>query len=438
MSDFVDLRTVRGKRTSIVIDNSKVEEISENLFQGAAIRALFGGAWGFVRTDSLEGLDEKVKSAQRIAKKIGRRDLLNLARSEPGTSVNIPVSKDPASLTLEDKVALTKEIERAAQLPGISSTRAFYFEAQSTTSYSSSEGLELQSRVTRTGFGISAVAARGSLLQSSGEIRAGVMGLEIFDKHDAFALARDAATTALALLDADPPKGGRFPVILDQELGGVFIHEAVGHATEGDIILEGGSCLGGKLGQQIGSDIVTVKDDPSLPHYGRYPFDDEGNASRETVLVRDGVLSSYLHSRETAGRLGGDPRNARAQNYSKPVVRMSNTYVANGDRSFEELLEEMGDGVYLIGSRGGQVNTAEGVFQFNARRGYLVRNGEMTKLLRDVSLSGQTLQILGSVQAIASDLRFNSGGCGKAGQTVPVGDGAPHMFIEKATVGGAG
>lgn len=438
MSDFFDVRTVRGKRTGIVIDNSKVEEISESLFQGAAIRALRGGAWGFVRTDSLERLDDKVESAQRIARKIDRRDILNLARSEPGRSVEVPASKDPASLTLEDKVALIREIERAAQLPGISSTRAFYFESESTTSYRSSEGLALQSRVTRTGFGISAVASRGSLLQSSSEIRAGVMGLEIFDRHDAFHLARSAAKTALALLDADLPKGGRFPVVLDQELGGVFIHEAVGHATEGDIILEGGSCLEGKLGQPIGSDIVTVKDDPSLPHYGHYPFDDEGSASKETALVEDGVLRSYLHSRETAGRLGGVPRNARAQSYSKPVVRMSNTYVANGDRSFEELLEEMGDGVYLVGSRGGQVNTAEGVFQFNARRGYLVRNGEMTNLLRDVSLSGQTLEILKGVRSIASDLRFNSGGCGKAGQTVPVSDGAPHMFIEKATVGGAG
>ena len=117
---------------------------------------------------------------------------------------------------------------------------------------------------------------------------------------------------------------------------------------------------------------------------------------------------------------------------------MSNTYIANGDWKLEEILEELGNGVYLAGSRGGQVSTGEGVFQFNAKRGYLVENGERTKLLRDVSLSGKILETLMHVKAVANDLKFNSGRCGKAGQLVPVSDGSPHLLIEHATVGGAG
>jgi TldD protein len=171
---------------------------------------------------------------------------------------------------------------------------------------------------------------------------------------------------------------------------------------------------------------------------GYYPFDDEGSASQETVLVKDGILSSYLHSRETAGRMGGVPRNARAQGTDRPIVRMSNTYIAKGDWRLDEIFEELGNGVYLLGSRGGQVNTAEGVFQFNAKRGYLVENGEKTKLIRDASLSGKILEILKDVRAVGDDLKFNSGRCGKSGQLVPVSDGSPHLMIEKATVGGAG
>jgi len=220
--------------------------------------------------------------------------------------------------------------------------------------------------------------------------------------------------------------------------GRVFVHEAVGHATEGDIILEGDSCLDDKLGSMIGSEAVTVKDDPSLMYNGYYPFDDEGSASRETVLVDRGVLSSYLNSRETAARLGGTPRNARAEGTDRPVVRMSNTYIANGDWKTEELFEELGDGVYLAGSRGGQVSTGEGVFQFNAKRGYLVERGEKTRLLRDVSLSGKILETLMHVSAVGNDLKFNSGRCGKSGQLVPVSDGSPHLLVTQATVGGAG
>ncbi|HII05857.1 MAG TPA: TldD/PmbA family protein [Methanotrichaceae archaeon] len=440
MDEFNDLRVVRGKNTRIVLDNGELDEISESFFQGAAIRALFGGSWGFVQTESLDDLVGKLETAKKAARRIARNETLTLASSQPGISTKVPVKKDPSDLSLEEKVELIREIEDAAKVEGVSSTQAVYNEVLVKTTYSSSDGRDLEYEATRVGFYITAVANRSGLYQAGMESKAGICGLELFDEVDAPGLARRAGETAVALLNAKAPKGGSFPVIVDQELGGVFVHEAVGHATEADIILEGGSILEGKIGEKIGSDLVTVKDDPSLPLFGRYPFDDEGSASSETIMVEDGVLRSYLHSRETAGRLGGTPRNARAQGCARPVVRMSNTYIAPGkdDWKFEEILEKMTDGVYLLGSRGGQVSTAEGVFQFNAKRGYLVENGEVTSLLRDVSLSGHTLEILARVKVVGNDLKFNSGRCGKSGQLVPVGDGSPHLLIEEATVGGAG
>ena len=101
-------------------------------------------------------------------------------------------------------------------------------------------------------------------------------------------------------------------------------------------------------------------------------------------------------------------------------------------------MQELGDGIYLAGSRGGQVSTGEGVFQFNAKRGYIIKDGEKAKLLRDVSLSGKILETLLHVQAVGNDLKYNSGRCGKAGQLVPVSDGSPHLLVSRATVGGAG
>jgi TldD protein len=438
MSEFYDLRILKGSRTRIVLDNGKLEEISEAPFQGAAVRALSGGAWGFVTTDSIDGLDDRIDLAKRIARKINRLEDLLLAEAPAGKSVHIGVKKNPQDLSLEEKVELLKEIENAANVSGVSSTQAVYSEVELIANYRSSEGLDLESEMTRMAFYIGAIASKNGLFQGSGEGRSGVGGLELFDKENPVELARKVGQTAVALLDADVPKGGSFPVVLDQELAGVFVHEAVGHATEADIILEGGSCLEGRLGQKIGSEMVTVIDDPSLMQNGYYPFDDEGSMAQETVLVKDGILNAYLHSRETAGRMGGVPRNARAQGTDRPVVRMSNTYIANGDWKLEEIMEELGDGVYLVGSRGGQVNTAEGVFQFNAKRGYLIEKGQKTKLLRDVSLSGKILEIMQDIRAVGNDLKFNSGRCGKAGQLVPVSDGSPHLLIDKATVGGAG
>ncbi len=436
--EFYDVRTLRGSRTRIVLDNGKLEEIAQAPFQGAAVRALWKGAWGFVTTDSVGDLGKEIDLARSIARKIDRQEDLQLAAAPAGRSIAVAVKKDPQSLSLEEKVAFLREIEDAAKVNGVSSTQAVYAEMQLSAHYENSEGLDLESKMTRMGFVISAVAHRNGLYQTDGEGRSGVGGLEVFDREDPIALAREVGETAVALLDASVPKGGSFPVVLDQELAGVFVHEAVGHATEGDIILEGDSCLEGKLGERIGSDLVTVKDDPSLMHNGYYPFDDEGSRPQETVLVENGILKSYLNTRETAARLGGVPRNARAEGLDRPVVRMSNTYIANGDWKLEEILEELGDGVYLAGSRGGQVSTGEGVFQFNAKRGYMVEKGEKTKLLRDVSLSGKILETLLHVRAVAGDLKFNSGRCGKAGQLVPVSDGSPHLLVSEATVGGAG
>jgi len=436
--EFYDIRILHGSRTRIVLDNGKLDEIAQAPFQGAAVRALFGGAWGFVTTDNVTDLGEEIDLAKRIARKIDRREDLTLAEAPKGRSVVVPVKKDPRNLSLEEKVALLREIEDAAKVKGVSSTQAVYSEVDVTAHYSSSEGLDIESKMTRMGFVISAVAHRNGLYQTDGEGRSGVGGLEIFDREDPLALARGVGETAVALLDASAPRGGTYPVILDQELAGVFVHEAVGHATEGDIILEGDSCLEGKLGQRIGSENVTVKDDPSLMNNGYYPFDDEGSLAKETVLVEKGILKSYLNSRETAARLGGEARNARAEGLDRPVVRMSNTYIANCEWKLEEMLGELGDGIYLAGSRGGQVSTGEGVFQFNAKRGYLVKNGEKARLLRDVSLSGKILETLMHVRAVGSDLKFNSGRCGKAGQLVPVSDGSPHLLVAEATVGGAG
>ncbi|HUI39865.1 MAG TPA: DNA gyrase modulator, partial [Methanothrix sp.] len=225
MGEFYDIRILKGSRTRIVLDNGKLEEIAEAPFQGTAVRALAGGAWGFVTTDSVDGLDKEISLAQRMARKIGRSENLTLALAPApaARSVLVPVKKDPRGLSLEEKVELLKEIEDAAKVEGVSSTQAVYAEVELGVHYTSSEGLDLESRMTRMGFTISAVAHRNGLYQASGEGRSGIGGLELLDREDPFALAREVGNRSVALLDADTPKGGSYPVVLDQELAGVFV-----------------------------------------------------------------------------------------------------------------------------------------------------------------------------------------------------------------------
>ncbi|MCD4703712.1 MAG: TldD/PmbA family protein [Methanosarcinaceae archaeon] len=439
--DFYDARIIDGTITSIVLDNGKIEEISTNYTRGCGVRALCGGSWGFTSAEGDFDLQSTIASASELAKGMDTKasqEKISLIPAPPPAITDLPVvAIDPADISIEEKVQLLKDLDQHARVEGVNSTSAVYSESSVKLQYMSSEGIECEYELTRIGFAVTSIATENGVYQAGRESRFGVCGYELFDKHDVFELARSAGNTAVELLNASAPKGGSLPVILDPELAGVFAHEAVGHASEADLVLEGSSILENKIGEQIASPMINIIDDPTLHEYGYFPFDSEGMEARKTTIIEDGVLNSYLHSRETAAHLGGIAGHSRAQGYSMPVVRMSNTYIDNGDAEFEEMLEVIGNGMYLIGSRGGQVNTGEGVFQFNAEKGYMIENGEIGALLRDVSLSGQTLEILNNVTMVGNDLKMNSGRCGKSGQLVPVSDGSPHISISKALVGGS-
>ncbi len=442
MSDvnFYDVRLIEGSSTSIVLDNGNIEEISANFSKGCGVRALCGGSWGFTTAESDLDMDRAITCASELAENmnaISPKENVELGPVDPPLIKDLPeVKNDPKDIPIEDKVEFLKDLDMSARTTGVTSISAVYSETCMKMRYINSEGTEAEYDLVRTGYAISAVASENGTYQVGRESRFGVCGYELIDREDPLELAKKAGSTAVELLGAQQAKGGNLPVILDPELAGVFAHEAVGHASEADLVLEGSSILANRIGEQIASPEVNIIDDPTLHEYGYYPFDSEGVEATKNIVIKNGILDSYLHSRETAGALGGVPGNSRAQGYSAPIVRMSNTYIDNGSSDLDEMLEETKNGMYLIGSRGGQVNTGEGVFQFNAEKGYLIENGEITTLLRDVSLSGKTLEILNNITLVGNDLKMHSGRCGKGGQLVPVSDGSPHISISSAVVGG--
>lgn len=442
MQDFYDVRELNGYTTVIAYDNGKIDEISTHYLSGAAARALAGGSYGFTTVDDPARAGEAVDAALALARRLNKlnpRPKITLAPAAFATKDIYRVKKDPADIPLKVKQDFCKAVEAAMKETDtkglIKSTRVNYSESYAHLVNYGSDGHRVEYGITRTGFSCTAVAGENGQLQVGRRSYFNVGGFEVFEQCDPMKLAKEAAEESITLLSAKPAPSGRFDVVLDQELAGVFIHEAVGHASEADTVLEGDSCLEGKIGQKIGSELVTVRDDPTLLHYGYYPYDSEGMPSHNTVIIEKGVMKAYLNSRETAAKLGGLPGNARSGGMARPAVRMSNTFIDNGDMTKEEVFEGV-TGIYLKGSRGGQVNTGEGVFQFNAVKGYWIKDGQIGEPIRDVSLSGNTLKTLNSIVRVANDLKFSSGRCGKAGQSIPVGDGSPHVLIKDAVVGG--
>jgi TldD protein len=430
------LRISESLNNVIVMKDGKVQEITSGNNWGGCVRVLKNGAWGVSFTTNPAKMEDAGKSALKLANALDND--VKLADIEP-THDNV---KSKAKLKLQDvsldeKKEAMSAAEKAANLEAIVSTTVNYVDGEGTTIFANSEGTELQIEESRVALFMNAVAASDGIIQFGHKSTGGAAGFEVIQKEDLEKFGRVTAEKAIRLLKAELPPSGKFPVVMDPELTGVFIHEALGHASEADLILKNDSILKGKMGTQIGSSLVTIIDDATMDAFGYYPYDSEGVKTRKNILVEDGILKSLLSSRETASQLDITPSgNARSVVGDQPIVRMSNTYLQPSELKFEELIEDMDSGIYLKGSRGGQVDTGKGVFQFNAAESFLIENGEVKNPLRDVSLSGNILEMLLKVDGVGSDFKMGVGFCGKSGQTVPVGDGGPHVRVKEATVGG--
>jgi TldD protein len=236
-------------------------------------------------------------------------------------------------------------------------------------------------------------------------------------------------------------KGGRYTIVVDPLLAGVFAHEAFGHLSEADFVYENPAMREMmQLGRRFGGDLLNIVDDPTLPdEAGSYRYDSEGTPARRTDLIRAGVLTSRLHSRETAAKMGEEPTgNARALNHQfQPIVRMSNTFIEPGTWALEDLLADTGEGLYVRGALGGQ--TEMEMFTFSAEEAFAIRGGRLAERLREVVLSGNVFKTLESIDAAGDDLAFYGGlgGCGKGEQgPLRVSTGGPHIRIRNCLVGG--
>jgi len=241
------------------------------------------------------------------------------------------------------------------------------------------------------------------------------------------------------MLNAEPLQGGTYDIIVDPSLAGVFIHEAFGHLSEADIILKRPGMLEKmQIGNKIASDILNVIDDATINgQLGFYKYDDEGVAVRPTKLIKDGILKARLHSRKTA-YLMNEPITGHsiAEDYRyAPIIRMGCIIIEPGKHSFNQMLKELNNGLYIIGPKGGQ--TSGDNFTFGALYGYKIKNGKIENMIRDINISGNLYETLNNIKAIANDLAFRkTGGCGK-GQINPRSCmGAPHVLIKNCIVGG--
>jgi len=441
-ADYAEIRIERAERTSIAFRGPELDQISFSSSVGGVARALVNGGWGIATFNDLADLRLQVREAVSSARLVGKGES-QLAEVDPVQKTIPPpdMERDFRGVPLAEKRQVLKAYNDLILgcHPNIQTTNTSYADRYREVYFANGEGAYFEETRPDVTVGLAAVARDGNLVQRAREGMGRAVGFEAALGLEA--KAEKAAKRAVALLEAPPVKGGTYTVIANQKLGGVFAHEAFGHLSEADHVYENEKLRDLMvLGKRFGPDDLNIVDDGSLPGgRGTHPFDDEGVPTRGNHLIRDGILVGRLHNRETAATMDEPVTgNARAVDWSfPPIVRMTNTYIAPGQGSLEDLIKDVDLGLYACDMLGGQ--TMGEMFTFSAAYGHMVRNGQLAELVRDVVLTGNVFQTLADIDMIADDLAWadGGGGCGKGRQSpLPVGLGSPHLRIQGVVVGG--
>jgi TldD protein len=443
-AEYAEIRAQSLSKTMLTLKEGRVEAARQGIESGVALRVLMSGAWGFASIGSLdaETLMSAVSDACKMAKAASSRLKTPIKLAETKTvedRVQVKPKKNPSEIHMEDKIKTASSINKAilGYDKRVKSCTIDYLDLTGTNYFANSEGTCIEQDKLYVWSRIVATAVKNDVFTFSREEVGSTAGYEVFDVETPESIGERVANRAVEQLEAKPPKGGTFPVVLGPNVVGVFVHEAFGHLAEADLALSGG-VLSNNLGKKIASDVVTFYDDGTINGaFGSFKYDDEGVPAQKTLLIKDGVVTGLMHNRETAQKLDAEPTgNARAEDFRvEPIIRMRNTFMEPKDYSLEELVADIRSGYYFKSFRGGQANI-DGTFQVGIQEAYEVVNGELGEPVRNASISGNTLETLLKVDAVGKDFELWPGRCGK-GQTAFICDGGPHIRVKEVTVGGS-
>ena len=442
-ADYTEIRIEEKETTLVGFRGKELEVANANLDKGGIVRCLIRDkGWGVSTFNNLDDLLKKVDQAYECARVGSISEPIELAPVEPVEQVMTAELKgDFRDISLAAKKGLADRYNQVMQASSakIIDTQSAYLDSFTHLILANSEGSYIEQEKPSVVIRTRAMAREGDNVQQAYESFSTTQGFEYVLEKDE--LARRAARHAVELLSARPVKAGQYTVIANPILAGVFIHEAFGHLSEADFVYENPKAREMMtLGRRFGRGILNAFDDGSIPSLrGTTLYDDEGTPARRNWLIQNGVLVGRLHSRQTAARMGEQASgNARALNYRfAPIVRMTNTAIDNGTTSFEDMLKDIKLGIYACDAYGGETMLEN--FSFSSGYAYMIRDGKLAEMVKDVILAGNLFTTLDNIDAIGNDFKWTnaSGGCGKANQSpLPVGMGAPHIRIQKVVIGG--
>lgn len=439
---FADARSQTVRVIGATTINGALRQLVQRSAGGVCLRAWSGSRWGYATSTSFDR-DEVLMAAEEAVANAGAPDgpALELEPSAVTGSHRAAVRIHPDSVDLDEKIQAALDIDRAQAIDDrIVNRCGAYSEEIKTNSLVNSAGSDLSWEEVRTIARASTVASDGQRMEQYYDGPDSTRGFEVVREADLEAIGRRSATEAMVTLSAERPPSGNLTVISDPMVSGLLAHEAMGHASEGDEITKRRSFLTGAVGSRVASDLITMYDDGTVPGaHGTITFDDEGTPASRVTIIDRGVYRGYMHSLETASRLGASPTgNGRAESSGKRVwVRMTNTFFGPGDWDRDELVADTRDGILCDKMLNGMEDPVGGCFEAKCLRGYLIRDGEIAGPVRSFTLTGRSVDILSSVDALSDTVVLDGGMCGKGIEDwVRVSTGGPYMRARMIVGGG--
>jgi TldD protein len=445
-ASYADARYQNYEYELITVENKTLKTYSSRRLSGVGIRAAIKGAVGYASTSDLspKSLEKTLENAVKAAKSVGgERKPFGKSKVEEA-DVKFPIKVNPFDVSPEEKVSLALDANKSAWISDeVKSAMTWLGCSRDVRLFMSSEGARINVETALVGLFHETVAKVNGVMERVPYSESMCAGFEFIKNKNWNSFTADISKLAIEAASSKTPPPGTYPVVVDPRVFGILLHEAFGHASEGDLVSTGESVLQNKIGAKLASDFVTIIDEGTVEGGYFYPFDDEGTKKKKTVIVENGVLKNYILDRESASQLGLESTgNGRAQDFENlPIVRQTNYYMQPKDYNFEELIEDVDFGVYVggRGTTGGEVEVGMGTFTFGVGPSKIIKNGELAETVRGVVISGLILETLKTIDAVGNDLLIQTsafGGCGKNGQRASVGTGGPHVRVRKMTVGG--
>ena len=444
--DYADIYCQRTAFESWHLDEGIVKSGSYQIDQGVGVRAVSGEKTAFAYADSLT--DEAVRRAAQAVRVIGEAGNQTPVRVPNAVSgcPSVHGVFDPiATLDSPQKVALLQKVETLARAadPRIVQVMAGLTCEHDMVYIARLDGKHAADIRPLVRLSLTVIAKQGERREQGSAGGGGRFDLAYFDDAKIQEYVNHAVKQALTNLESRPAPAGAMTVVLGSGWPGILLHEAVGHGLEGDFNRKQTSAFSGLIGQRVAAKGVTVIDQGNIAERrGSLNIDDEGNETRRTVLIEDGILTGYMQDETNARLMGASPTgNGRRESYSSaPMPRMTNTFMENGTHEAEEIIASIQKGIYAVNFGGGQVDITSGKFVFSASEAWWVENGKLQYPVKGATIIGNGPEVLKHVSMIGNDSSLDTGigVCGKDGQSVPVGVGQPTLRIDAGlTVGGS-